>query len=343
MPGRARGQIGGWTFAVLAVLASAAALASHLLTANLRDNPGARFEAQLDGTAARPYAYRVLAPALARTVEAALPGSLCGRWESCTATLFEARGWPRQRACGYLAAFILMGAALLGYAWAARWLFGAVLVEPWPALLALASLASTPLAYGEYGYLYDLPQLALFTLGLALQARGRWRTYALLFPWLCLSKETSILLVLLFVLHFRQRLPRRLFAGLLAWQLAVWLGVRSSLQFLLSGRPGAPLEVHLDDYNLPLWRSWWYSGDWGWLALGLLGAAAALGWRWGRRPAFLRDCLWMGLPLLALATFFGYFDERRHYMEIYAPLWGLLASGLPGAVRAEVDARVSPR
>lgn len=79
MPTRSRGQSGGWTFAVLAVLASAAALASHLLTANLRDNPGARFEDQLDGTAARPYAYRVLAPALARTLEAALPGSLCGR------------------------------------------------------------------------------------------------------------------------------------------------------------------------------------------------------------------------------------------------------------------------
>lgn len=119
------------------MLASAAALASHLLTANLRDNPGARFEDQLDGTAARPYAYRVLAPALARTLEAALPASLCGRWESCAAALFEARGWPRQRACGYLAAFILMGAALLGYAWAARWLFGAVLVEPWLVLLAL--------------------------------------------------------------------------------------------------------------------------------------------------------------------------------------------------------------
>ena len=53
LPTRSRGQSGGWTFAVLAVLASAAALASHLLTANLRDNPGARFEDQLDGTASQ--------------------------------------------------------------------------------------------------------------------------------------------------------------------------------------------------------------------------------------------------------------------------------------------------
>jgi hypothetical protein len=38
--------------------------------------------------------------------------------------------------------------------------------------------------------------------------------------------------------------------------------------------------------------------------------------RWDEKPKFLKDALWIGIPLLILTLLFGFFDELRDYYEV---------------------------
>lgn len=315
-------------FAVAALAGTGWALAAHLAIADLDGNPGARFLDQAQGRANRPYAYRVLAPGVVGLLDRVVPETLTDRLGALglTQAVLDHHGWSDGPARPYLLALLTMWGGLLLFAAAARALFAAFVPTPWPERLVLAGLLLLPGLYAQYGYLYDFLQLGAFTLGLVLLSRERWRAHALVYPLLCLSKETSLLLLLPLWLESR-RLPLRSRAGWLVLHAAIWLAVRAALVAALRGRPGSIVELHLRDNNLPLWRGL-LAGD-GWpAACALAVLVSAIAWRWGRKPPFLRRCLWMAAPLGLAAAFFGYFEERRQYMELFAPVLGLVASGV---------------
>jgi len=324
-------------FTVAALAGTGWALAAHLAIADLDGNPGARFLDQVRGQANRPYAYRVLAPAVVWLLDRVVPETLTDRLGGLglTQAVLDHHGWSAGPPRPYLLAVLTMWGGLLLFAAAARALFAAFLPTPWPERVALAGLLALPGLHAQYGYFYDFLQLGGFTLGLSLLARERWRAHAWLYPLLCLSKETSLLLLLPVWLESR-RLPLRSRAGWLVLHATTWLAVRAALVAALRGRPGGIVELHLRDNNLPLWRGL-LAGD-GWpAACALLLLVAAIAWRWRRKPPFLRRCLWMAAPLGLAAAFFGYFEERRQYMELFAPVLGLVATGVvPPRSRGQV-------
>ncbi|HWW88763.1 MAG TPA: hypothetical protein VNZ26_34460, partial [Vicinamibacterales bacterium] len=173
-------------------------------------------------------------------------------------------------------------------------------------------------------YVYDYPQLFLFTLGLVLLCRENLIAY---YPLLFLgvfSKETNILLVLVFfVTNLRRSVSARLLSHTAA-QLALFLIGTLFLRWRYRTNPGFVVEWHLLDHNL------------GWLlhrvhpgtltdALVSLGVTGFIVQGWKQKPRFLRRAAIVIWPLLGTALFFGWLEELRDYYEAYAVLLSLAA------------------
>ena len=86
---------------------------------------------------------------------------------------------------------------------------------------------------------YDVPTAMFFTWSLALLQRERFKAYAFLFPFICLNRETAILLPALFGVHFFSRMDRRSYLVLLIYQLAVYAGIRIELMWIFADNPGS--------------------------------------------------------------------------------------------------------
>lgn len=172
------------------------------------------------GTYGKPYVFRQLAPLAVRTVMA-----LTGL------AVQPAAGWVLRVACvGWLAALWYLARAVVGE----RAAIAALLVAP--ALIA-------PFVVGMY--VYDVPSLALFTLGLAWLVRGRWLPYLALFPVAILCQEVAAFLVPVFVLQAKAHLARRPFYGALAWQLGTLALIKVSLALRYAANEGTAAESHL--------------------------------------------------------------------------------------------------
>jgi hypothetical protein len=285
------------------------------------------------GTAYRPYVSRVLVPGLARMGSAALPlrirDTLTRAFDACP---WRPTGWPPAYATEYVLVLLIMSASLTGYATAIGDLFNAVLAAPALAVssTALISLACVPVFLGPFSrQIYDFTTLWLFTLALALMARSRWTAFALLFPFACLNKETSILLTLVFAVHAsrdRDRLSSTGFRRLLAYQLSAFVVVRASVAYAFRNNLGSSVELHLFDHNQyvllhPLVMS---------KRLPLLAGATLVGVSgWQRKPALLRHALIVLAPvLLIMGVTVGQVDEIRAYYEIYPVVVLLVAESV---------------
>lgn len=175
------------------------------------------------GTYGRPFVYRQLAPLAVRALMV-----ITG------ASVDTAGVWVLQAACiGWLA-------ALYGLA-------RAVLARPLALLVVcLAPLLIAPFVVGLY--VYDVPSLALFTAGLALLVRGRWRGYLALFPFGVLAHESFAFLAPVFALQAHARIaPRRLYKAL-AYQVGTLAALKVSLAWWYRAAPGALAQSHLAEH-----------------------------------------------------------------------------------------------
>jgi hypothetical protein len=195
------------------------------------------------------------------------------------------------------------------------------------AFILLALLGLTQF-FRYYSYLYDFPNLSLFTLGLGLLVRRRWRVFLPVYLLACLNKETTILLTLVFIIHFwpRRGMSGTRFAGLLFAQLGIFALVRLALFLAFLDNPGALVAWHVPHHNLDVLKAYPLATVFGWCGLALL-----LFYKWSAKPPFLRHALWIVVPLVVLAFFFGYLDELRDYYEAY-PIVLLLALHSVGAL-----------
>jgi len=282
----------------------------------------AMFGDMVYGTAHKPFVYRALLPATVRLIAAGIPAEAkthLARSLADTAAignLCTILQWEEAYLVEYLIAAVLMYLSLWGFLWSLRYLLVGVydVSARVQDVFILVTLGGLTQFFRYYSYLYDLPNLFLFTLGLALMVRSRWKPFLLVYLLGCLNKETTILLTMIFVIHFFKpaRLRRSLFGGLLLSQLAIFAAVRVLLFVPFRDNPGSLVELHLADHNLGLLGAYPVAALFGWCGVALL-----LFYRWSDKPAFLRHGLWIVVPLVVLTFFFGYLDELRDYYEAY--------------------------
>ncbi len=307
----------------LVLLLCALVCALFVYDPGINDYAPSKFSDMVYGTASRPYVTRTLLPTTVRLLTAAIPESIRAAVSSAVVSaygeqdLFRLLGWEPQYVIEFLLGLILMLLALWGFTHALRYLLNAVLVvgRRTEEALVVVAVAGLTQFFCYQNYVYDFPMLFLSTLALGLLVRRRWALFLLVFAAACMNKETTILFTLVFGLHFRRPadLPRRTYAALLLTQLGLYGLIRGALWAVFRNNPGGIVEIHVLDHNLPFLGPHPLPALFAWGAFVLLLAQG-----WADKPRFLKDALWMLLPLVVAAFFFGFVDELRVYYEVYA-------------------------
>ena len=273
------------------------------------------------GSAYKPFVYRALLPGAARIITGLVPEELKSKIIQLGLLV---PGWDGAFAVEYWVVCVLMFLSLLGFVFSLRFLFNS-LYQPseWAIrLITITSLSFLPGFFLYVNYIYDFSTLFLFTLGLALLARGNWNLYLLVFFFGCLNKETIVLLIPVYFIYWwksRQLFAKR-FVLLLAAQIAIFSFIRGSLVWIFRDNPGSSVEFHLIEHNLPLLLSYIPFET----MLAIFFPLLLVFHQWHEKPYFLRISSLILPVLLGLTFFFGYLDELRDYYEAF-PVYLLLA------------------
>ena len=243
-------------FAVLVLINSAWIFYVYLSVTQVGTYTPAKLAGTLEGTAERPFIYRTLVPWLARVIAPAVPHSIAAQVTHLpdpiqkTFNALREGGYDRQAAI----VLLLMFLSLVGFAYAQQnflTALGMVSSQEHFALPLLAQIFILPFSI-FFGYIYDLPQLFLVTLGLLFLLRGEWAMYLITLALACLNKETTVLLIAVFSLYYLRRLPLKTFITLLTVQLLIFSAIRILLMVLFRNNPGTPLlltlMVHYEQY-----------------------------------------------------------------------------------------------
>jgi hypothetical protein len=301
--------------------------------------PRARFGATIYGRCDRPFVQRVLVPWTVRAVTVVMPKGTRGKAAGIVYALggsdprlAYARDYPVE----FGLTVILLFGCLIGFAFALRRLARMTLDPPdWQTyVIPVLALVLLPGMYTYMNYVYDLPDLFLFTLGLVLIA-GHSRAFFPLFVIATANKETAILLTLVWLLENRKRLPSWSLARGVGVQVLAWSVVRGAIGFIYRHNPGDAIVWHLPR-NLATFSKIVHSPFDGTLlsqvrlhwpaAFGLLVLAALL-LSLRRAPRFLRYAACVGIPILVMSVFFSFMEELRIYYELYPTTLLILASG----------------
>jgi len=275
---------------------------------------------------------RALVPGIVRALQAVVPHEVRALLEAEAADpplatlLAKADHVSADLTVEFFEACVVMYSMLVGFLLALRCLCDEVFEAPEAVKRAvpLFALCLLPPMFVYMDYLYDFATLLFFTLGLLLLRRRQWRWFLAVFAVSCFNKETTILLTLVMAIDYAGRLEPRAYRSLLAIQIAVFLASRAILFLAFHGNPGSDLEFHLMDHNLRfLLKAYPLASVMAWV---LVAALVAFDWR--NKPRILRNSLWMLVPLLSLASVFGYLDELRDFYEVFPAVVLLMAYSL---------------
>ena len=304
----------------------------------VNESPLARFSDMINGTAAQPFVYRTLVPWIVQGVLFLLPIGVQGTLHNLLSQsqaaqqFFVQSGWARQVDTQLfpLESLLVMGiitACFLGCAVVIRQLLqqfypqaSRIITTVFP-LIVLFSLP----VFFMYGYIYDAPTLFLFTLALFFMYRKEWAKYVVIFLLACLNKETSILLLMTFLIHFfsRKRLDRKKYLTLALGQFSVYMVICVILSLFYSQNPDSFLNFHLLNsiLFLPSWLTFRAQ-----IVVAIIGAL--LFYNWSKKPPFLKAALWMFVPLFIFTLPFSGLDEIRVFYEVYPVIMLLLFPSL---------------
>ena len=317
-------------------------------------NPGingyekAMFPDMIYGTAYKPFVYRTLLPAMVRLIQAPIPmqvRDLINKSLSNVSILKSAidkLGWEKDYLLDYSVAFILLYLFLLGFLGAFKYLFTRLIStnEIFLNVTSFVAIVGLPLLFKYYTYIYDFPTLFLFTLGLGLMAAEQWNLYMLVFIFATFNKETSILLAFIYFIHnFPNIMAGKLFLKLLIMQLVFYAGIKLVVTILFVNNPGTFLEFHLFDHNLIILRNI----DLLPLLLILLPIIILVFYKWREKPKLLKDGLWVLVPLVSIAVFYGFIDEYRAYYEAYPIICLLIIYSFGKLIGVKLETRPNMR
>jgi hypothetical protein len=302
-------------------------IAGYVLTVFVK-SPGingyerAMFAEMIYGDAWKPFVYRALLPSVVRVTSEIIPNQIHNSLtENIQASEFallvlQKLKWESDFITEYLVALFFMWFFLLGFVYAFRKLMTAVYSSPdwFTNFISLTALFGLPVMFQYYSYIYDFPALFFFTLGLVFLFKQKWNYFLVLFFISCFNKETTILLTLVFVIHFykNQKLQEKLYYQLIAVQLFIFISIKVLLYFLFIDNPGGFVEFHLIDRNYLIFNGFTLATFVVWFAIGMMTFS-----KWQEKPKFLRDAMWIGVPLVVLTFFLGFLDELRDYYELY--------------------------
>jgi glucose uptake protein GlcU len=133
------------------------------------------------------------------------------------------------------------------------------------------------------------------------------------FPIAVIQKETSVLLVLVFVISQFRRMPANKIILVSTIMCSLWLVVRMLIMQEFDSNPGSVVQFHLFDHTLRLFAMPFTTGYF--LAVvTFLGVLISHGWK--SKDEFLRwGFIAVFGPLFLLSLFFGYADELRQFYE----------------------------
>ena len=185
----------------------------------------ATFERLVAGEAPTPMQYRILLPWLARRLVSAMGRS------GAPATLRQIRfGMELASVFGLLIAVFVVSPSIVVRARVPTARLGG------PAAWAAALLVALALPFhflllepSRVFYIYDVPAILFFFLGLAAARAGAWRWFYPLFVLATLNRETSCFLTVVILLAGWGRWPWRRLLAHVAAQTALWLAVKWAL------------------------------------------------------------------------------------------------------------------
>jgi len=311
-------------FCILSVLALALLLVrAQLVRTGMLNDEHAPIDKLIEGTASKPFAYRILVPKTLNAIDAMTPASadqLMDSWGVRVATLGSLRGsapdaatsatqFQYPRAIFWL--FLLQLTAVIIYAFVCAALYkGLFPSASWRHFAAPLSLLPPLLIVQQgVGHIYDFTALCFMALLLNAMRSEKHGLYLLLFALSCLNKETTILASFAYAAVFYQRMPTGRYIAMLGAQVAIFLLSYALVRMAYADNPGPSMVVwiqHQAGYFLrqPIWYYFIV------LLIGFL-----LTYRWNEKPEFLRRAALMVVPHLALVIYAAMPGELRNSYE----------------------------
>jgi len=272
-------------------IVSTAVFGLYLLLA--AENHFPHLEPLIDGTAPRPYVYRILAPFIVRVISSVLGVS------------------------PFLCAIIVMYVTMIGASWLLLALSEIFFPKYSRKIALLAPIGLIPLLI-EQRQIYDFPTLFLFALALYYLARNDFRKYIIAFALATLSKETSLFLLIFFVIQFRG-LDKKKFLLLVVVQAALYALIRFALIMTFRNNPGGLLEFHLSEHLNAYLQHPSISMVLFAVMVGLVGVGV---YQAVNQPGFVQNSLVaIGVPTLLMYFLFGVPFEVRIFMESYPSIF----------------------
>ena len=287
----------------------------------INDYSRAKFHDMVQGNAYRPFVYRALFPTIVRTVSAAIPGSIHQYAEDFVietpfiGNKFRLFNWEPEHSIEYFVAGLLMYLCFFGFSLLCKKLAekttpcSPVMLE----ILPFMALIGLPPFFRYEMYIYDPPQLFLFTTMLYLMLTERFKMYLLLFPLAVFNKETSLLLIFQFVFYFRHRVRMNTLITYAGIQSIFYVSIKFALTIIFAENPGSFVEFHLLDYNIPQLMEGYSFPD----VLAFISLIFLITFEFFRKNEFLRLSISFVIPIFVLALLFGVIDEFRAYYEFY--------------------------
>ena len=285
----------------------------------------ATFPDMVYGTAHRPYVYRALVPTIIRSIAAVTPSGIKDAVRSSGegTRVIRRLGWEPQFLFEYAVAVVLFFCMLVGLAFVLRKLV--LRVYSFPPFVAdmmpIIGLIVLPVFFRYYSHIYDPVTLFLSSLALLFLVTERKLFFYLIFVLSTINKETSVLLIGLFIMkEYSGMVKGKLLLHAFSLSL-LWIFIKGGINFIFRNNPGEIVEFHFD-HTMNLFRDF---PSFAYLIAVTFGLGSLTFFGWKEKPLFLRQGVAMTLlPLALLAIFLGSVDETRGYYEAFPYVFMLI-------------------
>ncbi len=310
---------------------------AFLLLSDLNQQPQAKLDRLIDGTAQRPYVSRRLVPQLLGILTADLPEPFLS-WSVAINQHELVNGllwWlaiPIDYGLVLLVFSILNFLFLLGFAVAFHRL-ASILAVPQPFRWTVVSLLLLLLpVFLSHGYVYDYSTLFLWTLFFLMLAEKRWGWSFAVIGLAALNKETALLIPLVWLTYGRLFGRSALYWPVLAAQSILVAFVWAMIAWAYRDNPGGFFEFHFSTH----WTT--YLAAPGAILTALIGIIVVIYLAYPLAPRLLRSSSVLLIPLTILYLFFGWPYEFRVFYEIYPIVVLFAALAIQRLVRHQVAA-----